>query len=410
MSEFAPVSVGVVGIGHYALTYVNCLFAMEEEGLGRFGAAVVRTRGKYPVEEELVKRGVPIRATFEEMLEKDRGRVEIAGIPTGIESHREQMIQAVEAGMNVILEKPSAATVQDFDAMEEALARTGRFCAIGFQNQYKSTTLALKKEIVEGRLGRIRDVTVEGLWMRDEDYYKRTGWAGKLAVDGRYVLDGTINNPMAHYLFNGLFFASEERGKAAVPASVRAELYHGHRIEAEDTACLEALCENGARVLFYGTLCSEAENLIRITVYGEKATAVWKIDGPVPITEAGATRELPDAGDDPRPEIFRNALRFHRGVEAELKCPLSTTRSHVLAVNGAFESAGLPRAIAAEHLNVYQKEAKGREITLTAIPGIDALVQRAARERKLFSDMDVPWAYGTKAFEMEGYREFKLPT
>lgn len=409
MNDFRPVSVGVVGIGHYALTYVNCMFTMETEGLGKLGAAVVRTRGKYPVEEELVKRGVPIRATFEEMLEKDRGQVEVAGLPTGIESHREQMIKAVEAGMNVILEKPTAATVQDFDAMEAALNRTGRFCAIGFQNHYKSTTQALKKEIVAGRLGRIIDVTVEGLWQRDEDYYKRTAWAGKLVVDGKHVLDGTINNPMAHYLFNGLFFASQERGKAAVPASVRAELYHGHNIESEDTACLEVNCENGARVLFYGSLCSENENLIRITVHGEKATAVWKIEGPVSITEGASTRELPDAGDDPRPEIFRNALRFHRGVESELTCPLSVTRSHVLAVNGAFESAGIPRQVPAQYLNVHQKEVKGREITLTPIVGIDALVQRAARERKLFSDLDIPWAYASKPFSLKGYKEFKLP-
>ena len=409
MTDFKPVSVGVVGIGHYAATYVNCLFTMEEERLGKLGAAVVRTRGKYPIEEEIVKRGVPIRATFDEMLERDRGQIEMVGLPTGIESHREQMVRSVEAGMNVILEKPAAATVQDFDAMQAALARTGRFCAIGFQNQYKSTTLALKREIVAGRLGRILDVTVEGLWMRDEDYYKRTAWAGKLAVDGRCVLDGTINNPMAHYLFAGLFFASQKRGKAAVPASVRAELYHGHRIESEDTACLEAVCDNGARVLFYGSLCSEAENLIRITVRGEKAEAVWKIEGPVRIIDAERVRELPDVGDDPRPEIFRNALRFHRKVEPELKCPLAMTRPHVLAVNGAFESAGLPRKIAAEHLKVYRKEVKGREIRLTAVVGIDELVQRAARERKLFSDLDVPWAYATKAFEMEGYKEFKLP-
>jgi predicted dehydrogenase len=409
VNEQRPVPVGVVGIGHYALTYVNCMFTMEEEGLGKLGAAVVRTRGKYPVEAELVKRGVAIRASMEEMLERDRGRIEMVGLPTGIESHRDQMIQAVEAGMDVILEKPAAATVQDFDAMEAALARTGRFCAIGFQNQYKSTTLALKREIVAGRLGRIRDVTVEGLWQRDDDYYKRTGWAGKLAVDGRCVLDGTINNPMAHYLFNGLFFASREHGKAAAPVSVRAELYHGHRIESEDTACLEALCENGARVLFYGSLCSEAENLIRITVRGEKGEAIWKIEGPVPITDGRHIHELHDAGDDPRPEIFRNALRFHRGVEKELTCPLSMTRSHVLAVNGAFESAGLPRDIPAEYLNIHQKEVKGRRITLTPIVGIDELVQRAAQKRKLFSDMDVPWAYATKGFSMEGYKEFRLP-
>ena len=132
--------------------------------------------------------------------------------------------------------------------MEEALRRTGRFCAIGFQSQSQQTVLGLKRDICAGRLGRLRDVVVTGLWRRDEHYYQRNRWAGRLMVDGSYILDGTINNPLAHYLFNGLFFARPEPARVALPLSVRAELYHGHDIESEDTSCLEIECDSGVKV------------------------------------------------------------------------------------------------------------------------------------------------------------------
>ena len=82
------------------------------------------------------------------------------------------------------------------------------------------------------------------------------------------------------------------------------------------------------------------------------------------------------------------------------------TRPHVLAVNGAFESAGYPVTIPAEHTHVWSDEASGA--VFTSVQGIEELMQRAAAERKLFSDLGVPWARKTEQFSLRDYARFEL--
>ena len=401
---------GLVGIGGYGDAYVRAIREIEKEGLGTFGAAVIRTRGKYPeTEADLVKRGIPICASLEEMLRSAKGSFDIAAIPTGIECHRDQMIQAVEAGFNVVLEKPSTATVQDLDMMEAALARTGKWCQIGFQSQSNSTVRDLKREICNGRIGRVREVIVKGFWMRDDHYYTRNAWAGKLRNGATYILDGTINNPMAHYLFNALYFASTELDRAAMPVSVRAELYHAHDIESEDTSCLEVKCDNGARVYFYGTLAATATTQIAIEIIGEKGTATWDLAPSSRITIDGKVvwqHSTPVING--KFELFRNAIRVFRGQEKSLYCPLSMTRAHVLAVDGAFQSMGKTAAIPPSALAITERPTPKPHIE-TVIKGIEDIVARAAAERKLFSDVGVPWAVKTKAVDLRGMKRFDLP-
>lgn len=410
VAEGKIVRFGLVGIGGYGDAYVRAIREIEKEGLGTFGAAVIRTRGKYPdAEADMVKRGIPICTSLTEMLKTAKGSFDIAAIPTGIECHRDQMIEAVEAGFNVVLEKPSTATVQDLDAMEAALLRTGKWCQIGFQSQSNSTIRELKREICNGRIGRVREVIVKGFWMRDDHYYTRNAWAGKLRNGPTYILDGTINNPMAHYLFNALYFASTEPERAAMPVSVRAELYHAHDIESEDTSCLEVNCDNGARVFFYGTLAATATTPITIEIIGEKGRATWDL------TPAGKVfidgKEVWQHSKpiiDGKYELFRNAIRVFRGQEKMLYCPLSMTRAHVLAVDGAFLSMGKTAAIPASALAIADRATPKPHVE-TVVKGIEDIVARAAKERKLFSDVGVPWAVKTKTVDVSGMKRFDLP-
>lgn len=403
-----PVKIGLVGVGGYAASHLHSIELLQKEGLFELTTVAIRSPKKYAEQvERLARDGVRIREGLDQMLDVDRDRMEMVAIPTGIDNHRDLLIRAVEAGLPVILEKPTAATIQDFAAMEAALNRSGRFCQIGFQSQSDAVVKGLKREICSQRLGAIKQVVVTGLWVRQDSYYARNRWAGSYMLDGRYILDGTINNPLAHYLFNGLYFASCEWGRAAVPVSVRAELYRGHKIESEDTSALEVVCDNGAKVNFYATLCSPEVVSPTIDVIGEKGWARWTSKGPAVLYEGEKkVGEVTDPeGRNGRVEEFRNAARYLRGLDAELNCPLAMTRSHVLAVNGAFESAGFPVSIPSSALEVTT-DAESGEVS-TSIKGIRELIARAAAERALFSDLGVPWAQATQSFPLENYTRFE---
>ena len=406
-----PVSIGIIGIGGYGQTYMRTIDVIEREGIGKLTAAVIRNRPKYAEELEPLEkeRGVRVYPTLGEMLAAEGDALEIVAIPTGISTHRPLMIEAVEAGKDVILEKPPAGTIQDIDAMLAALDRTGRFCQVGFQSQGNPTVLGLKRLVCDGKLGAIERVTVKGTWVRRDSYYTRNPWAGRIKTDDGWALDGTVNNPMAHYLMNALFFAGP-RGACARPLTVQAELYHAHDIESEDTSCVRVTTAEGPTVLFLGTLAANENKPIEIVVEGTKGRAVWPSAGDVAVEYAdGATGVVkqPEDETDYRHDVFRNAIGMLRGKDDALNCPLSMTRHFMLAMNGAWLSAGVPKPIAAEHLKIYhddQTDSRGIEIE-----GINAAIDRAAEEQTLYAEMGLPWAEPREPVSVENLTEFDLP-
>ena len=411
-----PVTIGLVGVGGYAARHLMCIEILQEEGVLDFRSVTIRSPKKYPAEvERLGKAGVTIRASLDEMIETDGAALELIAVPTGINSHRPQMIQTVEAGFPLVLEKPSAATVQDVDAMIAAQEATGKFCQIGFQSQSCPVVRGLKRRICEGRLGRIEEVVVTGLWKRSNKYYERNPWAGKYAEGDDYILDGTINNPFAHQLFNALYYASPEWGHATEPVSVRAELYHANDIESEDTSAVEVFTRNGARILLFATLTAQQVQNPMIEIIGDKARAVYCSDGWAKIYDGEAVAEEIDTPEDVDSrvkacrnvvETFRNAADYLRGIDSELNCPIAMTRPHVAAVNGAFESVRRPIPVPADAIECIQEPESDE--TSVHIKDIEAVIHRAAAQRKLFSDLGVPWAKATQPFSVENYKTFSL--
>lgn len=372
--------------------------------MGKISAVVIRSPERHPEDVAYFKdRGVAIYNSYEAMLEAEKGRTEIVALPTALYQHREMTVKALESGFNVVVEKPPAATIQDLNAMIEAERKSKRFCAVGFQSQSKNTVRKLKEYICEGKLGEIREVLAKGKWKRLDSYYERNAWAGKFIYDGQYVLDGTINNPLAHYLMNSLYFASQEQQKAANPLRVRAELYKGHKIEGEDTSCLTADVDSGARIFFFATLCSPKETSPEQRVIGTKGVAEWTVGGDVHIKYVdGRSEVIKDDGVDERVEVFRNTARYLRGIDKEINCPLQMTKPFVITVNAAYESAKLTKQIPDRFL-IREKE---RESISTTIKGIEEIIDRAFETHRLYSDLGVEWAYKTQYFPVRNYDHF----
>jgi hypothetical protein len=89
------------------------------------------------------------------------------------------------------------------------------------------------------------------LWPRDETYYRRNKWAGRLYTgQGHPVFDSPVNNACAHYLHNMLYVLGDRTDASASPARVTAELYRANRIETYDTAALRCWTGGGVEIVF----------------------------------------------------------------------------------------------------------------------------------------------------------------
>jgi len=401
-----PVTFGLVGVGGYATVYLRILRALENEGLARISAVVIRSPEKYPKEVEYFRsRATTIYRSYDDMIDAERGRIDIVALPTAIHQHKEMTIKALMSGFNVIVEKPPAVTIQDLDEMIEAEKKSGKFCVVGFQLQSKTVVQGIKETICEGKVGDVKYVLAKGKWKRLDSYYERNAWAGKFMHEGKYVLDGTVSNPLSHYLMSSLFFASMERGRAAYPIRVRAELYRGHRIEGEDTSCLDAEVDSGAHVLFFATLCSPSESRPSQRIIGTKGTIDWTFGNNAYIKYAdGSVEVIKEDGKDERMELFRNTIRYLRGLDENINCTLELTRPFVLTLNGAYESAKRIKQIPDKFI---VRQAEGGSMA-TIILGIDDIIDRAFEQKLLFSDLGVEWAYKTDYFPLKNYKCFSL--
>ncbi|WP_127588555.1 Gfo/Idh/MocA family protein [Paenibacillus koleovorans] len=118
-------------------------------------------------------RGVPVYNSFEEMLQRS-GADEI--IVASVDyTHDEYIIRALEAGLDVISEKPMTINHAKCNAILEAENRTGNKVTVTFNARFNPYTARIKELIKEGYVGDILSVHME--WMLDTshgaDYFRR---------------------------------------------------------------------------------------------------------------------------------------------------------------------------------------------------------------------------------------------
>ncbi len=403
---FDPVSICLVGVSNFARSHKRSIQQMVEEEMATFDCVVIRSPDKYPeAMDEYSGRGIRIYHEYEEMLEAEQDRVELVALPLSIQSHASASIAAMEAGYNVLVEKPPAATVQDVDAMIAASERTGKFCDVGFQNQSKNTVRELKRRICDGKLGGIERVTVMAEWVRDDDYYARNPWAGQMVMDGDYVLDGPTNNALAHYMFNALYFASQTWNHADTPVRVRGELYHAHPIPGEDSSSIRVAASGGAQIVYNVTLAGWETRGPLIRIEGSDGVAHWSHRDATQIAYAdGSTETIESDGRSEHHEVFRNAIRYLRGEDDVLNASIAMTRPITVAVNGAYESGAPPRTIPDEHVTREPRD----DSMFTGINGIGELLDRCYEESLTYSEAGAPWAYEPEWFDTSDYTRFEM--
>ena len=135
-----------------------------------------------------------IYTDYTELLKED---VEAVYVLTPNSSHAPISIAAMEAGKNVMCEKPMAKTYAEAKAMVETAERTGKILTIGYQSRYRADSAYLKSACENGELGEIYYAKAHALrrravptWGVFLDAEKQGG--GPLIDIGTHALDLTL--------------------------------------------------------------------------------------------------------------------------------------------------------------------------------------------------------------------------
>jgi predicted dehydrogenase len=394
----------MIGAGGYAFNLIKWIWEIPDQ-IDLIAVSSNPARHS-PGRAACKQKGIPVYDSTDQLLEAVKGKADVIYVPTPINTHFAITKKCIDAGFDVFLEKPPVATIQDLDELIKYVSQKGKSVPVAFQYLHSEIVQKLKKQIVEGRFGKIKCVKGVAGWPRFDSYYSRSDWAGKLRLNGDWILDGTINNPLAHMLADQLYLATEKPAAMAEPATIEAELYHAHNIESEDTSSLRIISTTGVEILFNTTLCSNSKIDTLVTIECEKAVINYSGFSKAEIKIANGNIEKIDDPAEKRVNMLKDLAKRYTAKQPYL-VSLDTCRPFVLAVNGAFESCGQnPYALDKKYLTYSYEIESENETVKTVINDIDTIIKKAHDQGKLFSELGVKWAKKGKRINLKSYKKF----
>ena len=238
----APLSVAVVGLGGFATVHHRCLLQLELAGVVKVVATCDPRAAeliKAVPELRLAERGVAVLPDLEALLAAHGQTVRLVTLPTPVPLHASMHEACIQRGLAVYLEKPPTLDPAELERMIAVDAATRVPTWVGFNFIRDPIRQGIKRRVLAGEFGKLLAVRVFVSWQRNDAYYGRADWAGRLILRDRLVLDGPLGNAMAHYVHDALHWAGSTQESWGQPQRVRAALLRAHRIQGADTVLAE---------------------------------------------------------------------------------------------------------------------------------------------------------------------------
>lgn len=124
----------------------------------------------------------------------DRKDIDLVDVCTPPYVHAEISINALRAGMNVVCEKPMAASLEECDAILQAAQESGKLFSSIAQNRFITAIANLKAMLDSGMAGEVKHFTVDSFWWRGHCYYD-LWWRGTWEKEGGGC---TLNHAVHH--------------------------------------------------------------------------------------------------------------------------------------------------------------------------------------------------------------------
>jgi UDP-N-acetyl-2-amino-2-deoxyglucuronate dehydrogenase len=179
--------------------------------------------------------------------------------------HAAPVIQAAQAGVSALVEKPLAANLVDCDAMLAAARQAGTKLGVISQRRFYEAVRRMKDAITAGKIGApILGVFNMFSW-RDQAYYQSDPWRGKWTTEG----GGVLVNQSPHHLDLLQWFM----GDIDEITGCWANLNHPY-IEVEDTALAMIRFNNGGLGSIVASLSTRPGIYAKVHIHGANGASV----------------------------------------------------------------------------------------------------------------------------------------
>lgn len=241
-----------------------------------------------------------IYCNYEEMAKAEAARpdgIDAVAIVTPNHMHAGPAITFLEAGINVICDKPLSNSVQDGERIAVAVANTGKHFILTHNYTGYPLIRQAREMVASGDLGALRQVTVEYIqdWLTQEtdSDNKQAAWRTDPARSGT---GGCVGDIGTHAFNLALFVTGLE------VETISAELttfVAGRRVDDNVTARFRF--KGGAKgTLWASQVAVGHENGLTLRVYGDKGGITWGQENPnlLTFTPFGKAKQLLTRGGD----------------------------------------------------------------------------------------------------------------
>ncbi|KND30239.1 Gfo/Idh/MocA family protein [Streptomyces acidiscabies] len=225
MSSVPRRRVAVVGLGSRARLFVNALAGPYADRYELAGFCDTNSR-RMAVHNEWLGSGTPVPAyptgEFGEMLRRER--IDLVVVCSVDRTHDEYIVRALDAGCDVVTEKPMTTDADKARRILAARERTGRDVRVAFNYRYNPAHSAVRELLADGAIGEVGSVHFE--WLLDlrhgADYFRR--WHREKANSGGLMVHKATHHfdlvnwwldssPELVYAQGTLFFYGSEAGR-----------------------------------------------------------------------------------------------------------------------------------------------------------------------------------------------------
>jgi len=331
------VRIGIVGVGWVAqVVHIPTLLKMPE-------AEVVAICDRDKARVRLVGEKFGITSQYTDVAQMlEREQLDAVVVCTSTDAHKDVTILALEAGKDVLVEKPIARTYAEAVAMADTARETRRKLMVGMNHRFRPDTMILKSFIQGKELGKI--------------YYTRVGWLRQRAFDQGWITQKEKSGGGV-FIDQGIVMLDMALWMMGYPEVVRlnAAHYQNKTRKVEDTSVVTLTLNTGATVNIEvsWSMCLD-QDIYYCYVHGGDGSASLS---PMKIYKElhGSLVNLAPSKIDAPQHIFK------RSYENELKHFLGAVRNLHPVISTADEAVQRMKIVDA----VYRSAKRGKEVTFS---------------------------------------------
>ncbi len=210
------------------------------------------------VDDKSIKRYTDYKKMIEE------NELELVSIATESGKHASIALDVIDAGINVIIEKPMAMNIADAEEIIKRAAEKNVKVSACHQNRFNVAIQEVRKAIEGERFGKLSHASINVRWNRNKGYYDQAPWRGTWEEDG-----GCLMNQCIH----GIDLLRWMMGDEVVEVyGATRQQFHDY-LEAEDVGVAVVKFKNGAIGTIEGTTNVYPQNLEEtLYIFGENGT------------------------------------------------------------------------------------------------------------------------------------------